>query len=501
MMLPPASAVICSIRPSTCAGTPATIVLGGEPSRDGQLRRTRSWLPPMPPEVTITACACSSKSPVSTRELAWPRSMSDGSRILPRTPSTTPPVVTSSSTRCRNLNVTSPRATASRTRRSNGSTTPGPVPQVRWNRGTELPWPVAVPSPRSAQPTTGKIRWPISRSQARFSPCAKCTYASAHRRGQWSSSRSNPALPCQSCQARSNESLMPSRRCSGVSTMNSPPSDQNACPPRLCSGSWSSSITLRPASASSAVATRPARPAPTTMTSASMPLRVSYRTRRRQSPRRSESERCSSPTWYDDPSGGLRGAGERADQEADLVEQPLGRVLPGIGQVQPDQFVPDQVQQVGGEHGIGHPVGDPSDQLGEEAPAQLAAGRDGGVHRAQVARQPQQRPLEPVLDDRRLAFDQRLDHAGEVTELHVDQRPGHARLACDPVDRRRVEALGRHQRASGVEQLCAPFGRSHPPRHRPPPDPSQRTGSAPEPHRSPTHAAAARSWPPARRPR
>ena len=34
-------------------------------------------------------------------------------------------------------------------------------------------------------------------------------------------------------------------------------------------GSWSSRITRRPASASSAVATRPARPAPTTMTSAS----------------------------------------------------------------------------------------------------------------------------------------------------------------------------------------------------------------------------------------
>src|SRR3954453_17220039 len=38
----------------------------------------------------------------------------------------------------------------------------------------------------------------------------------------------------------------------------------------LCSGSWSSSSTLLPASASSAVAARPARPAPTTMTSASM---------------------------------------------------------------------------------------------------------------------------------------------------------------------------------------------------------------------------------------
>src|SRR5829696_1059227 len=58
------------------------------------------------------------------------------------------------------------------------------------------------------------------------------------------------------------------RRCSGLSTSISPPSDQNAWPPRLPSGSWSSRITRRPASASSAVATRPASPAPTTMTSA-----------------------------------------------------------------------------------------------------------------------------------------------------------------------------------------------------------------------------------------
>ena len=62
-----------------------------------------------------------------------------------------------------------------RTRRTNGSSTPGPVPQVTWNRGTELPWPRARPSPRSAQPTTGKNRTPCSRSHARFSPAAKST--------------------------------------------------------------------------------------------------------------------------------------------------------------------------------------------------------------------------------------------------------------------------------------------------------------------------------------
>src|SRR3954468_18424424 len=58
------------------------------------------------------------------------------------------------------------------------------------------------------------------------------------------------------------------RRCSGLSTRNRPPKDQNACPPSEASGSWSTRMTRRPASASLAVATRPARPPPTTMTSA-----------------------------------------------------------------------------------------------------------------------------------------------------------------------------------------------------------------------------------------
>ena len=49
--------------------------------------------------------------------------------------------------------------------------------------------------------------------------------------------RSKYALPVQSCQASSRESLIPIRRCSGESTMNSPPNDQNAWPPRFDSGS------------------------------------------------------------------------------------------------------------------------------------------------------------------------------------------------------------------------------------------------------------------------
>ncbi len=96
-----------------------------------------------------------------------------GGSSRPRTPVTTPPVSTRASTRWRKARVTRPAPTASRTRRSNGSTSPGPVPHVRWKRGTELPCPSARPSPRSAQPTTGKSRWPCSCSQARSSPAAK----------------------------------------------------------------------------------------------------------------------------------------------------------------------------------------------------------------------------------------------------------------------------------------------------------------------------------------
>ncbi len=244
---------------------------GGLPIRAGHCARTRSWLPPIPPDVTITACADSAKSPTSVRELDTPRATLLGSSTFPLTPSTTPPVTVSSSTRCRNLNSTRPFATASRTRRSNGATRPGPVPQVMWNRGTELPCPSALYPPRSAQPTTGKNRTPWAYSHCRFSPAAKSTYASAHCRAHLSSSssRSKPAEPSQSCQARSRESLIPSRRCSGESTNIRPPNDQNAWPPSDASGSWSSSNTFLPASASSAVAASPASPAPTTITSAS----------------------------------------------------------------------------------------------------------------------------------------------------------------------------------------------------------------------------------------
>ncbi|MHC2709055.1 hypothetical protein ACVIQS_001916 [Bradyrhizobium diazoefficiens] len=97
----------------------------------------------MPPEATITACAFSANSPTTLREELLPRSTLSGARTAPLTPSTVPLVMDNASTRWRNLKIKRPLFIASRARRSNGSTMPGPVPQVTWKRGTELPWPIA----------------------------------------------------------------------------------------------------------------------------------------------------------------------------------------------------------------------------------------------------------------------------------------------------------------------------------------------------------------------
>jgi hypothetical protein len=91
----------------------------------------------------MTAGACSSNSPTSTRELRVPRAAWLGSRIAPCTPSTVPRLTVSPSTRCRNRSLTRPVPVASLTCRSNGATTAGPVPHVTWKRGTELPCPSA----------------------------------------------------------------------------------------------------------------------------------------------------------------------------------------------------------------------------------------------------------------------------------------------------------------------------------------------------------------------
>src|SRR3954451_9352667 len=315
------------MRPSRCAGTPDSMWSRGVPSRFGQAARTRSWLPPIPPDATITTGARSSNSPVTSRLLGAPRSAESGARTAPRTPTTRPSSTMSSSTRWRFRMDTRPLAAAACTRRTNGSTTPGPVPQVMWNRGTELPCPPADPLPRSAQPTTGKKRTPFSCSQARFSPAANCRYASAHWRGQWSSARSKPAVPNQSCRASSSESWTRRRRCSGESTRNSPPKDHHACPPSDASGSWSTRITRLPASASSAVATRPASPAPTTTTSALLCVLTAPTLAGRPCPAPSLGRATRPPgpaPLADRPAEGQHQRGQWADQQEDAGPQRCG---------------------------------------------------------------------------------------------------------------------------------------------------------------------------------
>ena len=182
-------------------------------------------------------------------------------------------------TRCRNRTSTRPSRRARRAgrgRTARGS--PGPVPHVTWNRGTELPCPSARYPPRSAHCTSGNQRTPwrvqpraqVARRRSRRTPSAQARPQRSEPVG-----RRSRRSPNQSASASSAESLTPRRRCSGESTRNSPPNDQNACPPRLAARlRRRAAMTRRPAATSSAVATRPARPAPTTTTSECVMVRT-----------------------------------------------------------------------------------------------------------------------------------------------------------------------------------------------------------------------------------
>ena len=214
-----------SIRPSTWAGTPATMSAGGVPSRAGQLRRTRSWLPPMPPEVTTTAWA---------RELEVPdRRLAAGrARRAPRRGRQHPAAHAVDGAALGHQLVDpvaepqghQPRATASRTRRTNGSTharagAPGDV---------EAGHRVAVPRRRARRRARPSRRPGRTGRPARAARPASRRRRSRRRprptRGASGPRRPvEPAVPSQSCQARSRQSLTPSRRCSGESTRNSPP--------------------------------------------------------------------------------------------------------------------------------------------------------------------------------------------------------------------------------------------------------------------------------------
>jgi hypothetical protein len=128
------------ILPSTCAGTPLINCSGTRPIRLGQFCRTRSWFPPIPPLAMMTASARNSNSPTVFRDDSTPRGAVDGSSTAPRNPTTAPSSTISSSTRWRCANRT---FGLSRRRRAKMSTIAGPVPQVTWKRGTELPCPRA----------------------------------------------------------------------------------------------------------------------------------------------------------------------------------------------------------------------------------------------------------------------------------------------------------------------------------------------------------------------
>ncbi len=98
MTRPPASWAMRIMRPSTYAGTPVIMRSGGVPRRLGQLARTRSWLPPMPPEVTMTAPASIENALSISRELSWPRATGSSFSTEPRAPVTRPLEAMSSST-------------------------------------------------------------------------------------------------------------------------------------------------------------------------------------------------------------------------------------------------------------------------------------------------------------------------------------------------------------------------------------------------------------------
>ena len=260
------------IRPSTCAGTPESMRAGGgaEPRRPAS--RTRSWLPPIPPEVTITACARNSNSPAAVRDdgvAARRRRSARG--WCPDTPSTAP-----SGDGERVDPVPEPELDEPGLGRrpdpplerldDPGPGAPGDVEPRHAVAGAagvvaaalgpaddrddaSAPWRRARrasprrPTRRRPWPTGAATRLPAGRSP----PC-----------------RASPARPgpAESRDAAA-AAARASRRRTARRTTTTPARRGTARAPGRASS------TRRPASAASAAATRPASPAPTTITSAS----------------------------------------------------------------------------------------------------------------------------------------------------------------------------------------------------------------------------------------
>src|SRR4051812_3599650 len=262
---------------------------------------------------------------------------------------------------------------------------------------------------------------------------------------------------------------MPARRCSGLSTKNSPPSDQNAWAPRLLRFSWSRTSTRRPAFASSWAATSPARPAPTTMTSGS-----STRVRLRVGVDDREEELA--PALADDrvvrldedlPRGALVDRDQRGQESlpvehapADLAERSLQEREEQLRDarlaVGEDAAQPGRAKRVGGELGL-HAVPGLVDDRDVEHPVDALRERRhrlalGGLDRLGGGAQQHLGALLP----------HREEHLVEGDEVGVEGAAGVAGAGADALDARPTEPLVGEDLHRGVEQaltgLGAPLG-------------------------------------------
>ena len=272
MTLPPAAWVIAIIRPSTWSGTPEIMRVGGAPQARG---------PVAAHELVVGADAARGDDDglraqrevawPPSRELAWPRRTPLGSRTRPAH-AVDRAAADGAARRPGGGSAArpGPRRAASRTRRTNGSISPGPVPQVTWKRGTELPWPgrrVAAalgpadvgqqPHALGVQPRAllaggevdvglGPAPRPrvLARGRSRRCPASPARPARASR---WMPQPALLGAVDEEQPAEGPERLAAERRLGLLVDAGSPGV---------------------PASASSAVATSPASPPPTTMTSA-----------------------------------------------------------------------------------------------------------------------------------------------------------------------------------------------------------------------------------------
>ena len=251
------------------AGAPAACRAGPASSP-----RTRSWLPPMPPDVTITACAAQLEV-ADRRRGCWPRRARrrSGSRTAPRTPVTAPSV----DGRARrpgagSANVTRPSRRRPATRRANGATTPGPGAPGDVEAGDGVAGPVGdvaaalgpaddgeEPHAALAQPGALLAGGELD---VRLGPAARPVRP---RRGR------SPAVPSQSCQASSSESLDPHPALLGRVDEEQAAEGPVRLAAEDCSRSWSTRITRRPARP--AQPSRPARPGPRRRRSRQRPSR------------------------------------------------------------------------------------------------------------------------------------------------------------------------------------------------------------------------------------